>query len=93
MANAFQISLFIRRGVIALSLPYRFAQTFKQQVKRIMVRLRVRQKLRMQAADSARLIDRDLLGESKVQRQVKERIEFAALGKEIAVDTTVFGIK
>ena len=92
-ANAIQISLFIRRGVITLRPPYRFSQTFQQQVQRIVLRVRVRQKLRVQAADSARLIDRDLLGESKMQRQMQKGIELAAFGKEIAVDIALFALQ
>jgi hypothetical protein len=37
-------------------------------------------------ADAGRLVDRKLLGDGQVERQVQERIDVAALGAPVAID-------
>ena len=88
-ANAVEIRLFIRHGVIALRLPYRLAQAFQQQVQRIVIGSCLRLKLCVQPSDTAGLIDRYLLGERDVQRQVKEGVELPIVGQEITADIAV----
>jgi len=68
-----------------LRLPHHFSQAFDDVVQRRMgIAACCAQSLEMRN-DSARLVDRQLLGNREMQRQVQERIDIAVLGPVIAV--------
>ena len=64
-----------------LRLPDHFAQAFEHGVQRgVLVAARRANALELRA-DAGRLVDRELLGDREMQRQVQERIDVAGLGR------------
>ena len=70
---------------VPLRLPHHFAQAFEHRVqRRVLVAARRAHALELRA-DAGRLVDRELLRDREVQRQVQERIDVARLRAVVAV--------
>ena len=66
--------------------PDHFPQAFEHRVqRRVLVAARGADPLEM-GANARRLVDRELLGDGEVQRQVQERIDLAALRLPVAIE-------
>ena len=69
-----------------LRMPDHFAQAFAERVQRfVLVAARGAQPLEMRT-HAGRLVDRELLGDGEVQRQVQERIDATGFRRIVAVE-------
>ena len=101
MLEAREVDRSIGRRAIALRLPDHLAQAFGELVQGgVLVAARGAQTLEMRA-HTPRLVDSDLLGDGKVQRQMQERIDRARFRRKVLVqmafgiveDSVVFGVQ
>ncbi len=87
--EAVEVERRVRRRAAALRVPDHLAQAFEHRVQRgVLVAVRARRRSNC-GANAGRLVDRELLGDGEVQRQVQERIDVAALGRVVAVEVAL----
>ena len=79
VSQASEIELRIRRRAVPLRIPHHFAQAFEHRVQRRVLVAARRADALVLRANAGRLVDRELLGDREVQRQVQERIDVARL--------------
>ena len=76
-------------GARALRLPDHFTETFQYSVQRL-VRIATRRAQPLEVRnDAGRLIDRELLRDRNMQRQVQERVDVASFGTIVAIEVLI----
>src|SRR5688572_10087045 len=78
--EAFEVTLLVGRNAGPLRFPHCFAQALEHQVLRVVLRAGLRDELVEARAYAPRLVDRELLFDREMERQMQEGIQLAAFG-------------
>jgi hypothetical protein len=87
--QAREIERRIGRRAVPLRIPQHFAEALEHRVLRGMLVAVGESQALVLRPNTGRLVDRELLGDREVQRQMQERIHAAALRKKIAIEIRV----